>query len=443
MRSNRTIHNLAAVLSVGLGVFCASSPTVALSGVENAEPLERIVARVGAYPILVSELATQIQLIAMQNGFKPQSESEVQRFQQDVLEQLVNEKLFLIAAQQDTTMSVTREEIEAQLDQQITQISSRFATEDEFLEALSKEGFTLRELRRKFYQEVENRLLKDRFIQRKLSGISVTRQEVSEFYEIYKDSIPDQPAAVRVAHILLSYASSSETLDSVLELANSVRRKAQTGSAFPELANQYSAPPAGDLGYLKRSDVTKEFGDAAFNLQPNEISTPVKTPVGLHILQVTERAGDSARVSQIFFPITATKADSIAVLANADSLKNRIDMGDLTFVEAAKEYSTDDQTRRTEGELGWYNYEELPVEFAGKVTPDLSVDDLVGPLQSSYGVHLVRVLEKTETQTVNLETSYDQIRELARREKTDKQIDAWIEKQKEHTYVEIRSIDQR
>jgi peptidyl-prolyl cis-trans isomerase SurA len=420
-----------------------SSATALFAGVNEAEPLEKIVARVGAYPILVSELATQVQMIAMQNGFQPKTERELQEFQETVLKQLVNEKLFLIAAQQDTTMNVTPDEVNEQLDQQVSQISSRFATEEEFLDALAEEGLTLRELRRKFYQEVENRLLKDRFIQRKLSGISVTRQEVGEFYELYKDSIPDQPAAVRIAHVLISYASSSETLDSIRTLASTVRQRAAAGESFDELAASYSAPPGGDLGYLRRSDVAKEFGDAAFNLKPGGISGLVQTQVGLHILKVSDRSGDSARISQIYFPVSATANDSAAVLSRADSLKSEIESGALTFAEAAKEHSTDNDTRRTEGELGWYAYQELPEEFAGFVTPDLEVDNIVGPVKSQYGVHIIRVLEKVEEQTITLEDSYDQIRELARRRKTDQKIDEWIELQKERTYVEIRPIFQR
>lgn len=443
MRNSYLKKLFVALCALGLAALAAP---VAKAGIDEAEPLERIVARVGAYPILISELAAQVQLIAMQSGFQPQSESELREFQENVLRQLVNEKLFLVAAQQDTTLSVTSQEIEEQLDSQISQISSRFATEQEFLDALAQEGLTLRELRRKFYQEVENRLLKDRFIQRKLSGISVSRQEVNEFYEQYKDSIPNQPAAVRLAHILISYASSSETLDSVRELAMTVRRRAlaePSGTSFDELAGEFSAQPAGDLGYVKRSDVTREFGDAAFKLQPGDISGIVQTPVGLHLLKATERAGDSVRVSQIFFPVIATASDTTAALARVDSLKTQIGSGEISFAEAAKEYSSDDETRRSEGELGWYAFEELPVEFAGKVLPDQAVDELVGPILSSYGVHLVRILEKREEQVVSLENSFDQIREIARRRKTDVKIEEWIEQQKENTYVEIRPVVQR
>ncbi|MFQ5607879.1 MAG: SurA N-terminal domain-containing protein, partial [Candidatus Zixiibacteriota bacterium] len=237
------------------------------AGVEDAEPIERIVARVGNYPILVSELATQVQLLAMQSGFQSQDPDEINRFQEEVLRQLVNEKLFLIAAQQDTTLKVSAEEVEQALDKQIEQISGRFPTEQSFLDALAADGFTLRELRRKFYPEVESRLLKDRFIARKLSSINISRQEAREFYNEFRDSIPDQPAGVRLAHILLEFSSSRETIDSVKKVAAAVRKEVIGGKDFDRLVALNSAQPAGDLGYVRREEITPEFGNAAFALQ--------------------------------------------------------------------------------------------------------------------------------------------------------------------------------
>ena len=406
---------------------------------ENSETVDKIIARVGAYPIMISELAAQVQMVAMQTGFQPRTEEEVREFQESILQQLVNDKLFLIAAQKDTTMRVDEEEVNAALDEQIKQISARFPTEQAFLDALAADGMTLREMRRKFYPEIESRLLKDKFIGKKLSQISVSRQEVAEFFTKYRDSIPDQPAAVRVAHILLPYEPSKQTEDSVRSQAEIVRKSAVSGSEFNGLAAQYSAPPGGDLGWIRRDDVTEEFGSAVFALQPDQVSGVVRTDVGFHIIKVTDRRGDSARVSQIFFPVVPTAADSALVYKLADSLKNEIE-GGFSFAEAAKEFSSDDQTRRTEGELGWFAYEELPVEFATVVSQETPVGAIVGPVGSEFGVHLIKILEKQEAATITLENNYDQIRELARRRKADKLLNEWIEERKKETYVEVRPI---
>ncbi len=422
--------------------LCAtvSIPALSSAGIENAEPLERIVARVGNYPILISELATQVQLMAMQTGFRPTSQSDINKFQEEILQQLINEKLFLIAAQQDTTLRVSEQEINTELDRQMKQISSRFPDEDTFLKTLSEEGMTVRDLRRKFYPEIENRILKDKFVSRKLSSISVSRQEVTEFYNEYRDSIPNQPASVRIAHILLRIETSKATVDSVRSIARLVRKKAITGESFDKLIQQYSAPGGGDLGFLRRDEVTPEFASAAFALRVGDISGAVRTGVGFHIFECLARSGDSINVKQIFFPLVSTAADTANTYRYADSLIQELRNG-ASFAEFAKEFSTDDDTRRTEGELGWYALNDLPEEFKGVITPDVKVGDIVGPAVSSFGLHIIKILEKKDAEVVTLENSYDQIRELARRRKTDKLINEWVEKRKKDTFIEIRPFN--
>ncbi len=421
-------------------IVVLSLPLITMAGIEKAEPLEKIVARVGNYPILVSELATQVQLLAMQTGFNPTTQAEVDKFQEEVLQQLVNEKLFLIAAQQDTTLRVSEQEITQDLDRQVEQISSRFPDEETFLKALAKEGLTVRELRRKFYPEIENRILKDKFVSRKLTSISVSRQEVTEFYNEYRDSIPNQPPSIRIAHILLRVEASDEEAKSVRDVARRIRKKAVAGDDFDNLINVYSAPGGGDLGYLRREEVTPEFASAAFALRVGDISGAVRTGVGYHIFKCIRRSGDSINVKQIFFPVASTLADTIRTRQLTDSLIQELKNG-ASFAEFAKEFSTDDDTRRTEGELGWYALNDLPEEFKEVLEGNSDVGSIVGPAESAFGFHTIKVLEKRDGRDVSLENSYDQIRELARRRETDMLITQWVEKRKKDTFIEIRPIN--
>ncbi|MCH7879283.1 MAG: peptidylprolyl isomerase [candidate division Zixibacteria bacterium] len=129
-----------------------------------------------------------------------------------------------------------------------------------------------------------------------------------------------------------------------------------------------------------------------------------------------------------------------SLLKLAQELKDSLDNG-ASFAELAKEYSNDDDTRRTEGRLGWYAYLNLPPEFQGVISPETAVGSIIGPLQSQFGLHLVKALEKQEESKISLENHYDEIREFARRRKTDRLIEEWVEQRKKDTYVEIRSIN--
>jgi peptidyl-prolyl cis-trans isomerase SurA len=417
-------------------IFAAAFP--ALGG--DTEPLEKIVAIVDNEPILASELAMELQLTALQRGIRPQTPEEVEKFKNDVLEQMISDKLFLMEARKDTSIKVTSDEVNQALDEHIKKVSGQFESEDQFIAELAREGLNLRLFRKRLWPEVENELIKQRFIAKKLSNISVSRQEVLEFYNQFHDSIPDQPEAVRLAHILITFQTSKKTEDSLLKKAESIRKMAAAGSDFAALAATYSSGEAalngGDLGYVSRGDVVPEFARAAFNLEPGEISGVVKTEFGFHIIKCEDKNGDKARLRHILFELFPTSADSALSYALADSLINAIKQGS-DFKEIAKIFSADNDTRKQGGELGWFARADLPSEFSEAVDSLKEIDAIYGPVKSTYGLHILKLLERQEGREFSFEQDYDRVKEMARQYKTGKVIDQWIKEIKEKTFVEI------
>ena len=115
-----------------------------------------------------------------------------------------------------------------------------------------------------------------------------------ELRELYAEQAPG--ARVRARHILLSYpeGATQAQRDSVRQLAEQLRERAVGGEDFAELARQYSEDPGsartgGDLGWFERGRMVKPFEDAAFALQPGEVSEPVESPFGIHVIRVEER----------------------------------------------------------------------------------------------------------------------------------------------------------
>ena len=128
------------------------------SALAEREPVDRIVAVVGNEVILASELATQLQLVALQTGKQPRTPEEVTEFQNSVLEQMISDQLILAEAKKDTSISIRPEEIDRSLNDQIKRISSRYSSNDEFLAQLADEGLTLRLLEKRYRGEIENQL---------------------------------------------------------------------------------------------------------------------------------------------------------------------------------------------------------------------------------------------------------------------------------------------
>ncbi len=404
------------------------------------EVVDRIVAVIGERVILGSELANQMRWTLFQTEQEPRSEQELEKLKTEILEQMISDQLFLIAAQKDTAISVRPEEIEEELDNRISSIASSFSTQEEFLAALTSEGMSLRDLRKKFRGEVENQILKQRFIQSRLAGVSVSKHEVQEFYREFKDSIPDQPEAVKLAHVLLPIQPSSEVQDSTLALATRLRQEILDGADFAVISAQYSSLGAGadggDLGYIARSDVVDEFARAAFRLQVGDISGVVRTQFGYHVIKCEGKRGDQLKLRHLLLAVQPSPEDTARTTALADSLIGAARQG-ASFAEMAKIYSADDDTRIQGGELGWFAVTQLPPEFA-EVAGWTTVGEFRGPIGSQFGLHVLKLLDHQPHKKYTLEDDFDQIKQMARQDKTGRLVDTWIEEIKAKTHIEYR-----
>lgn len=407
----------------------------------QGQTVDKIVAVVGDQVILASELANQVQLAALQMGMKPKNQAEVDSFQVQVLEQMVSDRLFLLAAREDTMVTVRTEEIDAALDEQVARISQNFGSYDDFLAALADEGLTLRELKKRYRTDVENQMLKQRYIQRRLSSVSVSKQEVREFYETFQDSIPDQPEAVKLAHILLPIEPSKAVDDSVKQYITELRQRIIDGADFAVISSQYSTGSSGanggDLGYLSRSDVVPEFARAAFNLNVGDISGVIRTQFGYHVIKCEGQRDDRLHLRHLLVEVPPSSADTALAYQLADSLLNVIRNGG-NFEEIAKAFSTDDDTRAQGGELGWFASERLPVEFTDAVAGWNSPGECRGPIATQYGLHLLKLLDYQSQRKYSLEEDFDRLKELARQDKTGRLVDEWIEDFKKETYISYR-----
>ncbi len=408
------------------------------------EPVDRIIAVVGNEVILASELAGQVQMYVFQSGREPKNEKELKELQNEILEQMIYDKLFLFEARQDTTIQIRPEEIEMALDEHIDRVSKNFGSDQAFLDALANEGLTVRTLRKQYRDEIENQLLKNRLIQSKLYSVSVSRHEVEEFYRKFKDSIPEQPEAVKLAHILLTFGASPAIEDSVKALAAELRQKILDGADFAAISSQYSSMGAGanggDLGYIRREDVVPEFARAAFNLNVGDISGVIRTQFGYHVIKCEGKQDDRLKLRHILLMVQASPEDSVRTYQLADSLLNEA-RAKNNFEELAKTFSNDNETRATGGELGWFAAADLPPDFAGAVKDWKTPGEYRGPVKTQFGLHLLKLLDYHPEKKYTLENDFDEIKQLARQEKTGRMVDKWIEKIKEKTYIENRLTD--
>jgi len=404
------------------------------------EVLDRIVAVVGNQIILESELKAQLALYATQFGIDLKDEKRQKQIQTELLEQMINDNLLLIQAQKDTSIEVTSKEVESAVREQLEKVKSQFSSEEAFGDQLKAEGLTENELKKKYKEQIKKQMLIDRLISKKLSRVSVTTKEVKDFYQTYKDSVPDQPESIKLAHILLEIKPGQNTLDSLKKKAGMVLDKAKGGENFAFLASEYSDDPTGknggDLGFFKRGDMIERFEKVAFALNPGEISDLVETQFGYHIIKVEEKKEDAVHARHILILIRPCREDTIRVQGLADTLYHGLLEG-ANFGELAKQYSADEESRKMGGELGWYPAAQMAPEFKEGVK-GLKDGQISIPVQSQFGIHILKVLDRKEQRKLTLEDDWDVIKDMARRKKTNQEVTKWAEKMRQETYVEIR-----
>ena len=186
-----------------------------------------------------------------------------------VLHSMVQQDLVFQWAK-DHNIQVTDAEIDAKIDE----IKSRLS-DQQLSDALKQQGMSQQDLRD---------LMREQIIVKKAvdQGITVTDAQLSN-YLAKNHSLLDTPKQVRARHILVSTMATAQMLEA----------KLKGGADFAALAKQYSSDPGskdkgGELGFFTQGAMVKEFSDAAFAMKPGQISAPVHSPYGYHIIQVEE-----------------------------------------------------------------------------------------------------------------------------------------------------------
>jgi peptidyl-prolyl cis-trans isomerase SurA len=421
-------------------VFAAMFPAGTSAQSPAEELLDAPIAVVADRVILQSEWEAQVTLMALNMKRTVNDPAIRDSVAPAILEQMINDEVILIQAERDTLIKVTPEEITQAIEEHIQNLRSQFDSEEEFQSELSKEGMTERDLRLRYRHDVRNQLLKQRLIQRKLGEVSVSNGEVREFYASYRDSLPVQPEGIKLAHILIPVEASEETVDSARARITSILGEIQNGLDFGEAARRYSqdltSESGGDLGWFGPGDMVPAFESAAFALVSGQVSGVVRTRYGFHLIKCVEKSADKVHASHLLISLNPTAADSARTYARADSVATAAREGG-DFCVLAQTYSQDEESQKNCGELGWYPVAEMFPEFKEALAV-AAVGDIIGPVSTQFGWHVLRVLDRREERSLDLSEDWDKIKEMARREKTNRVVSEWIEGIRNETYVDIR-----
>ncbi len=360
-----------------------------LSAQDNQMVIDGLAAIVDNNIILKSDVAQLVQMTAIQQRINPQLEPErLVKLQKDILQSMVDQKIILEMAKLDS-IEVKEKEIDQALDQQIEYMISQAGSEELAEEML---GQSLKSLRREYKPDMRDRMITERYQQQLLMSITVSRQEVVDFFNTYKDSIPFFPTRVHLWHLLTEVEAGEESLHDAKLLISDMRERIINGESFEDLARDYSQDPGsaangGSLGLIRRESLVPEFETIAFTLSEGKISQPVKTQFGYHLIQTMKKQGEKIHVRHILITPKISESDESRAYQFASNLKDSISTID-DFSRLAKIYTKDDETRGKGGDLGWVNPQEFPIPEVAQIINYLEMNECSRPVKTSFGYHL-------------------------------------------------------
>ena len=417
-------------------------PSIAMAAT-NTTPvkMDRIIAVVDQSVITEQELANRIQTVSAQleKQGTPLPPQEV--LEKQILERLIVDSLQLQLAAQtglkvdDTMLDKTIERIAAQNKMNTAQ----------FKEALEKDGLSMRQFREDIRNEITISRLRERDVDNKLT---VSDGEIDNYLTTQANRGDDQDE-FEISHILVRTPEDAtpEDLDKARTKTETILKELAAGKDFGQVSASYSDTPnaleGGKMGWKTGAQIPSLFLDTLKPMQVGEVSKPIRSPNGFHILKLTNRRGgessltiDQTHARHILIKLTEVVSEKDGK-QKMDSIKERLDNG-VKFEEMARQYS-EDGSANSGGDLGWVNPGDTVPQFE-KAMNELGIGEISEPVRSPFGWHIIQVLERRK-QDMSKEATRLKARQEIRARKSDEAYQDWIRELRDRAFVEMRLED--
>tara|TARA_B100000902_G_scaffold392929_1_gene446185 strand:+ start:22381 stop:23703 length:1323 start_codon:yes stop_codon:yes gene_type:complete len=414
------------------------------TNIYSQQIIDRIVAVVGDEIVLESDIETQY-LQYLSQGI---TESENIRCQ--VLEEILYQKLLIHHAKLDSLI-ITEEEVNNELERRLNSIISQLGSKESLENYYNK---TIDDIRLEFYEIIYDQLLSQSKQSELTSSLNITPAEVKLFYtDLLEDSLlPNMPMTVEISQIVKFPKISIEEKSEIRKKLISFRDRINDGEDFKVLATLYSddtesAKNGGELGFVKRGDLVPEFEIAAFSLKGDEISEIIETKFGYHIIQLISRKDDMINVRHILLKPKVSSSALLDAKSELQKIESLIKSGDLTFNDAALNYS-DDLSKNNAGILvnpytgsSSFVIEHLPSDIKYNIekmnTGDISSISQFLTSEGNKAYRIVKLIKKTDAHIANLSDDFTQIHDAALNSKKQKHISDWISEKFGDTYIRM------
>ena len=414
----------------------------------SGQVLDKIVAKVDNNIILESDVQrTFIEAIAQsQQGITPPTRCEV-------FETLLVNKLMVAKAEIDSVI-VAPAEVELQTENRFSMVLQQIGGDENMI--LQMYGKTADQLKSEMYDLIEEQMVVQRMRDKITEGVTVSPAEVRAFFEsIPTDSLPFFSAEVTVGQIVKKPEVNEQTKQKIYDQLLGFKEDILAGRAdFADLARRYSEDPGsgaqgGDLGFFGRGQLAPEYEATALALRQGEISDPVETQFGFHMIQLLEVRGATYNTRHILMVPKATQEDIQRTERFLDSLRTEIMEGNIEFAKAAKENSDDRATsdnggyftdpgtssnrltlRTLEDPVLYFTIDSMEV---GTITKPIQFED---PREGTK-LRILYYQNRYPAHRANLNDDYEKMKAAALRKKEDDLLSVWFVTAKEDVFIDI------
>lgn len=420
-----------------------AGPTVLAAALVAASPAagqdlsDRIMAVVGGNLLLQSQWGEQTAVLAEQFGVSSGT-PEFRRLAEDTFDQMIRDLVIVAAAERDTTLRVTEDQVLREVDSDIAQIRQRFGSEEEFQRQLRESQWgSLAAYRADLQDRKRHELLGQVFLETRRGALApgpVDEAEIRAYWEENQEAFGPLPMRFRFEEIPVTLTPTEESRAAAREKAERALAELTAGRDFGAVARQFSddsvsARQDGDLGWFGRGRMVPAFEEAAFSATPGEIVGPVESPYGWHLIQVLDRRGEEVRARHVLVGFQLGSGDRERAGREAEEIRDRIAAGaDVDSLQAARMPGDTESAEPVE-----IDATQLPPAYA------TALDGLepggARVVETSTGFSVVVLLGTSGGEPPTYEIMAPRIRLQLARQKAE---DAFVGRLQEEIYVDVR-----
>lgn len=400
----------------------------------QAEVIDKVIAHVDEDVILQSELDRKViqakQQIRSRGGQLPP---------EDVLRKELLEQLIIQSLQYQMARRSGMQLQPAELQQYASQVAQGNGMSlDEFRLNLAQQGISYELFLDDLRKEILTGQLRDAFVARR---IQISDKEIDSLIQSMN---AQNQVEYNLGHILIAVPENADeqTESEAKQKAFAVIKELKAGADFAKTAQAVSSSPdaaeGGDFGWRTESTMPTLFANVVSFLRKGEVSQPIRSPSGFHILKIKDKRGEQQHLVQqtnarhilIRPDAITTEADAKQQLSN---IRQRVQAGEADFAEEAKKHSDDPGSAKLGGDLGWNNLGVYDPVFE-QTLANLEVNEISEPFQSSFGWHIVQLLgRRTDDQTDAMKRQ--QAMRILQQRKFGEEVENWIRELRDEAYV--------